>query len=61
MHLMHLIWVAGHVIGFFHQPSVIVCSVMVVLGSILIYVFYKVFERDLFGDSDSDTDYTRNL
>ena len=54
MHLMHLIWVAGHIIGFFHQPSVIVCTVMLVAGFILIYVFYKVFEQDLFGRNPDD-------
>ncbi len=54
MHLMHAIWVAGHIIGFFHQPSIIVISVMVVAGFILILVFLKVFEHDLFNDSGSD-------
>jgi hypothetical protein len=49
MHLMHLVWVAGHIIGFFHQPTIIVCTVMTVLGFALIFIFYKVFEGDLFG------------
>jgi len=54
MHLMHMIWVAGHIIGFFHQPSVIVISVMMVVGCVLIFVFYKVFEHDLFDDAEGD-------
>ena len=54
MHLMHLIWVAGHIIGFFHQPSVIVISVMVVVGFVMVFVFFKVFEKDFFGDSGSN-------
>jgi maltodextrin utilization protein YvdJ len=54
MHLMHLIWIAGHIIGFFHQPSVIVITVMTIVGLILIFVFYKVFENDLFGNPSDD-------
>lgn len=52
MHFMHLLWVFGHIIGFFHQPSVIVVIVMTVVGFGMVFVFYKVFERDLFGGSD---------
>jgi hypothetical protein len=43
---MHLIFVAGQLIGYFHQPSVIVVGAMVVLGVVLIGVFMKVFEHD---------------
>jgi hypothetical protein len=50
MHFMHIIWVLGHIIGFFHQPTIIVCTVMTIGGCALIFVFYKVFERDLFGN-----------
>ncbi|GEM_PF-2820293 len=54
MHLMHLIWVAGHIIGFFHQPTVIVCTVMVIFGIGIVLVFYKVFEHDFFDDQGVD-------
>lgn len=54
MHVMHLIWLLGHLIGFFHQPSVIVISVMTVVGVVLVFVFFKVFEGDLFNDSGDD-------
>jgi hypothetical protein len=54
MHLMHLIWVFGHLIGYFHNPSVIVTWTMVVAGFLLIFVFFKVFEHDLFDRSDDD-------
>jgi len=47
-------WVAGHIIGFFHNPSVIVIGVMLVLGTVLIFVFYKVFENDLFNARDDE-------
>lgn len=52
MHLMYLIWLAGHIIGFFKGPSIVVITTMLVLGFILIIVFFKVFEKDFFGDSD---------
>jgi hypothetical protein len=52
MHLMHLIWLAGHIIGFFKGPSIVVITTMSVLGLILIFVFFKVFEKDLFNESD---------
>ena len=54
MHLMHAIWFLGHLIGFFHQPSVIVISVMTIVGIILVYVFFRVFENDLFNDRGDD-------
>jgi len=52
MHLMHLIWVAGQLIGFFHGPAVLVTTVMVVFGVAIILVFFKVFEKDLFNSDD---------
>jgi hypothetical protein len=61
MHFMHLLWVGGHIIGFFHQPSVIVCSVMTIFGISIIYVFYRVFQNDLFGDGSGDNDNVRNI
>ena len=54
MHLMHAIWFLGHVIGFFHEPSVIVITVMTVIGIVLILVFFKVFQKDFFDDRGDD-------
>ncbi len=54
MHLMHLIWVFGHIIGFFHQPAMIVVTVMTIAGLGLIFIFYKVFEGDLFNNYRDD-------
>jgi hypothetical protein len=54
MHLMHMIWLAGHIIGFFHEPSVIVVSTMTILGVILILVCLKVFAHDLFDYTPDD-------
>ncbi len=51
---MHLIWVFGHIIGFFHEPSVIVITVLTIVGFAMIFVFYKVFEGDLFGDAGAE-------
>lgn len=52
MHLMHLVWLAGNIIGFFHNPSMIVIWTMVVFGFVLIFVFMKVFEHDFFDQTD---------
>jgi maltodextrin utilization protein YvdJ len=54
MHMMHAIWFVGHIIGFFHQPSVIVISVMTIVGIVVILIFFKVFEKDFFNDSGDD-------
>jgi hypothetical protein len=51
---MHAIFFLGHIIGFFHQPAVIVISVMVAVGVIVILIFFKVFQHDLLDNSNDD-------
>ena len=54
MHLMHILWIASQIIGFFHGPAVIVITVMTIIGVVLVGIFVKVFAKDLFGDSPED-------
>jgi hypothetical protein len=48
---MHAIWTAGHIIGFFHGPSVIVIFVMTCVGSLMVYIFWKVFRNEFLEDA----------
>lgn len=52
LHFMHYLWIFGHYIGLFHGPAVIVTTVMVVLTLALLVVFFKLFEKELFGSDN---------
>jgi hypothetical protein len=54
MHFMHLLWLFGKYIGLFHGPAVIVTTVMTALSVVLLVFFFKIFEKELFGSSDSE-------
>lgn len=54
MHPMHWIFVIGHYIGFFHEPAVWTIGIMFAAGCLLVLVFLKVFQQDLFGEEKYD-------
>jgi hypothetical protein len=52
VHLFHWFAVFVKIVGGFHKSAIIVVGVMVLFTLISIYVFYRVFEHDLFDNTE---------
>ncbi len=54
VHFLHWLAVFVKVVGGFHKSAILVVGVMVVVTLISIYVFFRVFQHDLFDPQDDD-------
>ncbi len=53
-HFLHWFAIFVEMVGGFHNSAVIVIGVMLVITLISIFVFYKIFEHDLFDQHRDD-------